>query len=281
VAHVRALVGGALLVLGACGGGGGGGAVASSGEDIVVGAEAEGGSGPTDEDTGAGTAAVLPDTSAPSRPVVTTAEDRAATGNLDLLVVDPNGTPRGDLAVHLSGPGARTLRVDADGRVRTPLPPGDYRAEVVEGCVGQLQVLRGGSAALGVAAGRTTGGRLVAEVAPRFEVHPPAAYDGDAGWRVGEVHRVRFPLVDACREEAPPSLAAYRAARFEPSAGVEVVAPLSGAVDEGGVVELRLRCTSADVDVALAMVDALDPRRRTEIFTKALFPEQNAPFCLE
>ncbi|HVF31545.1 MAG TPA: hypothetical protein VM933_00800 [Acidimicrobiales bacterium] len=206
-------------------------------------------------------------------------EARSDEGALDLVVADTNGTPRPGVAVRIEGPSSRTVTSARDGHVRLPVPAGDYRASVVEGCNGQLRVLRGGRAELGVAVATTTTGTLVAEVAPRYEVRHPVNYDGNAGWRVGEVHTVRLRLVDPCGERPPP-LSRYGLVRFEPSEGAEVVPPLSDGVSDDGFVELRMRCTTADVDLTLAMVDALDPRRRTEIFDKGLLDGQSAPFCI-
>jgi hypothetical protein len=141
-------------------------------------------------------------------------------------------------------------------------------------------VLRPGTARVGVTSGTVTSGELVVEVAPRYEVAGPASYSGDAGWRVGEDHTVRFRLVDRCHEAAPAP-AAYSAVRFVADPGVEVRTPLSGSITSAGETEVVLRCTEPDVDVALAMVDAADPARRVEILSTAFLTEQRPPFCLQ
>lgn len=208
------------------------------------------------------------------------AEETSRTTGIELTVVDTNGTPRRGVRVMLEGPGGPfDLTSDDAGMLRRDLAPGTYRARAPEGCSGQLRVRRGSTAEVGVAEGSTTSGRVVVEVTPRYEVAGPVTYEGDAGWRVGEVHRVRFRLVDPCGDVVPP-LHRYTAVRFVVGPGVEVITPRPSDPPVDGAVDLDLRCLEADVDVALAMEDALDPRRRAEIFAEALMDEQRPPFCL-
>lgn len=231
------------------------------------------------EDPPSAGAAAAPDAGAPTE--APAADEASKTTGVALTVVDTNGTPRQGVRVALEGPGGpHDVTSDDAGTVRLALAPGTYRARAPEGCSGQLRVLRGSSAEVGVAAGSTTSGRVLVEVTPRYEVAGPVTYEGDAGWRVGEIHRVRFRLVDPCGGDVPP-LRRYTAVRFVASPGVEVITPLSSSPPANGTVELDLRCVEADVDVALAMEDALDPRRRAEIFAGALMDEQRPPFCLQ
>lgn len=206
----------------------------------------------------------------------------AAASGVDLSVVDPNGTPRPGIEVRIEGGPGQPIRAvsAAGGKVQRALPPGTYRVHAPEGCTLQLRTLRSSTAELGVAAGATTTGRLVVEVTPRYEVAGPVTYEGDAGWRVGEVHGVQFRLVDPCGGEIPP-LDRYDAVRFVASPGVEILRPLSTRVTTSGAVDLELRCTEPDVEVALAMEDALDARRRAEVLDGALMDEQRPPFCLQ
>lgn len=203
-----------------------------------------------------------------------------ATG-AELVVVDPNGVPRPGILVRMEGTaGPVDAASGRDGVVRRSLAAGTYRVHAPEGCSGQLRVLRSSTAEMDVAEGTTTSGRLVVEVTPRYEVAGPVTYDGDAGWRVGEMHHVRFRLVDPCGGEVP-SLQRYDAVRFVVGPGVEVTAPLSPAPPVDGRVDVGLRCVEADVDVELGMEDALDPRRRAEILSGSLMDEQRPPFCLQ
>jgi hypothetical protein len=228
--------------------------------------------GSTDGPAGGATADAAPTTTAPPATAV------------DLTVVDPAGHARPGVRMVVQPVTGATVRLTSgpDGHVRRELAPGRYHVTVPEACGGQLHVLRGGSADLGVVDGQTTKGRLVAEVEPRYRVTAPVTYDGDAGWRVGEVHAVRFHLTDACGGGTGdvPGPRAYGAVVFAAAEGVEVVTPLDDGVGPGGAVHVDLRCTAADVDVAVAMVDALDPQRRTEVLTTALMPDQHPPFCL-
>lgn len=216
-----------------------------------------------------------------SAPPTASSREPSDEAGVDLTVVDPNGTPRLGVHVLLEGP-AQPIRATsgAGGKVQRALPPGTYRVTAPEGCSGQLRTLRASTADLGVAAGAITTGRLVVEVTPRYEVTGPVDYDGDAGWRVGEVHRVRFRLTDPCGGEVPP-VADYDAVRFVPSPGVELVGRPASSARASGQVEIDLRCVEPDVEVALAMVDALDGRRRAEVLDGALMDEQRPPFCIQ
>jgi hypothetical protein len=206
--------------------------------------------------------------------------DAPGTGRVDLAVVDTNGTPRAGVIVTLTGPATRTAKSGAGGKVTLTTQAGDYRAQALEGCSDQLVVVRGGGADLGVAAAQTTTGKLVVHVRLRYEVASPVGYDGDAGWRVGEVHRVHFRLVDPCGDATVPSPAAYTAARFTTDEAVEVVGPLSSAVAPDGTVDIALRCRAADEDVSLELTDALDAKNTTPILTVSLMDEQRPPFCV-
>ena len=231
---------------------------------------------------GPGTHAAVGTSTAPDGETVPAATAPATETNgetgVDLTVVDPHGTPRPGIHVRFEGPGSPVRATsDAGGKVRLTLPPATYRVAAPEGCSAQLRTLRSSTAELGVAAGEVTVGRLVIEVTPRFEIAGPVTYDGDAGWRVGEVHRVRFRLTDPCGGEVPP-LDRYDAVRWVPSQGVELAGAPAGA---GDAVEVGLRCVEADVEVALAMVDALDDRRRAEVLDGTLMDEQRPPFCVQ
>jgi hypothetical protein len=220
-------------------------------------------------------------TTTTSSPRATTAA-REVTG-IDVVVADTHGAPVPAVAVRLEPqpgtPGGPTqLRAADDGHLRAELPAGRYRLAAVEGCAGQLRVLRAGGAAVDVAAGSTSRGTLVVDVQPRFEVAGPVRYDGNERWRVGEVHPVRFRLVDTCDHERAPSPAAYTAVRFEVVEGVEVVRPLSDRITDDGEVRIDLRCTGA-ADVGLEVVDGRDANRRREVLRDGLLSGQSPPFC--
>ena len=228
------------------------------------------------------TAPATPPSRAPTSTAAPTLPEEAPpdAGSFDLRVVAPSGAVRPGVPVRVEGPVERTLTTDPGGRVRGDLPPGWYRFAVVEGCAGQLHVRKGGGATVGIASGDTSTGDLVADVRPRFQPASPVRYSGDAGWRVGEPHRVLFRLVDACAAEPPPSPAAYAAASFATNPAAEVVQPLSRRVGEGGAVEVTVRCTAPDEDVTLALADAADPPTATPILTSELMPDQAPPYCL-
>lgn len=206
--------------------------------------------------------------------------DRGDGGVVDVRVVDVNGTPRAGIQVAFDGPGPGTVTSDRSGHVRFSAKPGRYRASVVEGCGAELEVVRGGHAELAVAAGQTTTGDLRAELRLRFGPASPVSYSGDASWHVGERHQVAFRLVDRCGDAPAPAPAAYASARFVAGPGVEVVAPLPDGIGGDGQTVVVLRCTSADEDVSLDVVDAVDDDSRQPVLVAELLSEQRPPFCV-
>ena len=208
-------------------------------------------------------------------PETTTVAVDASTG-MDVRVVDPNGTPRPGIPVRVTGPRNVEVWSDADGRARQALPAGRYSLTAPLNCALQLRILRSATAQIGVPEGTMAPGELVVEVVPRYEIVGPVSYEGDAGWRIGDVHAVRFKLRDPCGKP-PPAPAEYRSVRFIGGEGVEVVS-LSDRIEPEGWTTISVRCT-AEVDVAVAMVDALDPDRRTELIGVNPLPDQRPPFC--
>jgi hypothetical protein len=159
---------------------------------------------------------------------------------------------------------------------------------VETGCINEIEVRRGATGSLGLAAGDVARGDLTADASSRYKPTSGAYWrqggepgSGRADWRHGEIHLVEVALEDACPTGSSP-LAAKGARlgrlRFVPGEGVEVVSAPTR-VGAGGRVQLQLRCTGQEVDVVLDMVDSEIPGDRLPVLTPEALKEQSAPYC--
>ncbi len=188
-------------------------------------------------------------------------------------LVDQNGLHPAGIPVEVTGPVEERFTSDASGRVRVTGPPGRYQVRVATGCTEAVQVLQGAAGQFGIAAGSTGRAELAVTWRHRYSPAPPAVYSKGPYWPPGEEIRVRYEVVDRCRDgvRAPGRvLSTFRVAAGDPLEILEGAEPFS---DGEGFARVTVRCREAG-EPTLVVADTENPTDELDLLEDRLSYDQ-------
>ena len=188
----------------------------------------------------------------------TEAPPPAGDGSLVLTVRDQSGrTPEG-IPVSLEGPVQGVWITDSNGQITLTLRAAFYAARVMDGCYDRLQVLQGGSARLGIAAGDTTTGDLSVLWHHRYAPAAPVHSTYTPHWPMGRETKIRFTVVDRCKDGERAPNVSFAPFEFQHDDRIVIEGQPQLSADSDGNGNVTVRC-QREGPVKLWLVDRSNP----------------------
>lgn len=184
-------------------------------------------------------------------------------GTLVLLLVDQNGEHPDGIPVRIAGRANIERLTDDRGAVEVDLPPGVYSFVVPAECTDDVQVLAGNSGRFSIHLGKKVGGRTDIRWQRRNAPSRPVFASVQPYWPLDELIRVRFDLVDRCRN-APAKGKSFAAWRIRTADNLELVRVPHRSSDGDGHAWVEVRCLK-EGPTAIELYDPENPDDRFDL----------------
>lgn len=166
-------------------------------------------------------------------------------GKFVISVVDQDGNTPSDIPVEFSGPIKTIVLTNAKGEANFTGPAGPYGIRVIEGCTDVMQVLAGGNARAGVAAGKSGDGQLFVQWRTRNMPGGLVVSDSGGDWPRGKAVTVKFEVQDRCRGLVRAPNASFARLAYTNLMRLKLSGKPKMASDAEGFATVTVICTSA------------------------------------
>lgn len=181
-----------------------------------------------------------------------------------LVLIDQNGNHPAGIPVAVDGPKTATITSDDRGRVTVDGPPGFYTFKVPVRCYERLDVRAGGSGRFGIAEGQHAEAEVEVIWRHRHGPAPPVFSSIGPYWPIGETVRLRYDVVDHCRNDFRATETMLETYAFEHSGNLELVGEPDMRSDTNGYAWVEIRCTEPG-PASLVLVDAKNPEDKLDL----------------